>query len=411
MIDSTVLRPPFRGFLAARTVSLLGSSMSSVALALGVLGATGRATDLGIVLAAGIGPQLVLLLVGGAVADRFSRRTLLVHANLGAGLTQAGVAAILLSGTFDLLPVSLLAVAHGALEAFASPALRGIVPELVAPEDLHRANSALSLSRNVSRVAGPALAGVITAVAGGGWAVAADALSFLIAAALLSRLPRSGRVSGARGSLLPDIRAGWREFRSITWVWVTSLAFFVVNLANVGPWQVLGPTLTREDGGDAAWGLVLSVRAAGLVAMSLLMYRLVLRRPLRAGMVAAAFGALPLFALGADAGLPVLLVCVFVGAMGFTVSGVTWDTALQQNVRPEVLSRVSSYDDLLSFGAIPIGLLVVGRAAAEWGARMVALAGGVAFVAAALVPLLSRSVRDLRATPADRGRRGSPSAR
>ncbi|MFD9735770.1 MFS transporter [Umezawaea sp. NPDC059074] len=392
-----IIAPPFRVFLAARSVSLLGSSMSSVALALGVLGATGRATDLGVVMAAGIGPQLVVLLVGGAAADRFSRKTLLVHANLGAGLTQAGVAVVLLTGGFDLLLVSLLALAHGVLEAFASPALRGIVPELVAPADLHRANAALSLSRNTTRIAGPALAGVITAATNGGWAVAADALSFLVAAALLSRLPSTARVSGARGSLLPDIRAGWHEFRAIRWMWTMALAFFVVNLANVGPWQVLGPALTARDHGGAAWGLVLSVRAVGMVATGLLMYRLAPRRPLRTGAMASTLGALPLFALGTGADLPVLLVCAVLSAIGFTVSGVTWDTAVQGNIRPDVLSRVSSYDDLLSFASIPLGLLLVGPAAEHWGARTVALVGGIAFVIASLAPLLTRSVRGLTA--------------
>ncbi|WP_328612118.1 MFS transporter [Amycolatopsis sp. NBC_00345] len=119
---------------------------------------------------------------------------------------------------------------------------------------MQRANSALSLSRNAVRIAGPALAGLIAAAANGAWAVAADALSFLIAAAFLSRLPRSARVSGARGSLRPDLRTGWREFRSTRWVWTMALSYFVINLANVGPWQVLGPALTAGRSGGAAWG-------------------------------------------------------------------------------------------------------------------------------------------------------------
>jgi MFS family permease len=370
--------------------------MSSVALAFGVLDASGGAADLGIVLAANIGPGLLLLLVGGAVADRFSRRTVLVIANLGAGLAQAGVAAVLLTGNYSLLLVSCLALVNGVMEAFASPALRGIVPELVPPADLQRANSLLASTRNATRIFGPVIAGVVAAAFGGGWAIAADALSFLIAAAFLARLPAS-RVPAARGSLLPDIRDGWREFRSTPWVWSTALSFCLVNLVNVGPWQVLGPLLTKEHSGEAAWGLVLGVRAIGLLAMSALMYRLVLSRPLRAGALAGAIGGLPLIALGIHADLPVLMACAFVGALGFALSGITWDTALQQHVPRDVLSRVSSYDDLLSFSSIPLGLLLVGPAAAKWGAETVTLVCGIAFVVAALVPLAVRSVRDLPA--------------
>ncbi|MET1074872.1 MAG: MFS transporter [Umezawaea sp.] len=392
---SRVFRPPFRGFLAARAVSLFGTSMSTVALAFGVLGASGDAADLGIVLAANLGPGLLLLLVGGAVADRFPRRAVLVAANLGAGLTQAGVAAVLLTGNYHLAVVSGLALVNGALEAFASPALRGIVAELVPAADLHKANSVLASTRNAVRIVAPVLAGVVTAAVGGGWAVAVDAGSFLVAAALLARLPVDTRGPRGRGSLLPDIRHGWREFRARPWVWSTSLSFCLVNLINVGPWMVLGPALVAERGGAAAWGLVLGVRAIGLLTMSVLVYRVVLSRPLRAGALAGAFGGLPLIALGTGADLPVLMACAFVAALGFAVSGVTWETALQQHVPRDVLSRVSSYDDLLSFGAIPVGLLLVGPAAGRWGADAVTLVCGVAYAVAVLLPLTSRSVREL----------------
>ena len=126
----SVLAPPFRGFFLGRLVSLLGSAMTPVALAFAVLGASGRPGDLGVILACQITPQLALLLVGGAAGDRYSRRKVLVAANLGAGLTQGGVA-VLLSGHYSLPLIAALEVGNGVMEAFASPALRGIVPDLV----------------------------------------------------------------------------------------------------------------------------------------------------------------------------------------------------------------------------------------------------------------------------------------
>ncbi|HEX6339871.1 MFS transporter [Umezawaea sp.] len=384
----------FHTFLVARTVSHLGTSMSTVALAFGVLGASGRPSDLGIVLAASFGPHLALLLVGGAVADRFSRRTVLVVANLVAGLAQAGVAAVLLTGRYSLLVVSALALVNGVAESFASPALRGIVPDLVPPADLHRANSLLASARHAARIVGPAAAGVVAAVANGGWAIAVDALSFLVAAALLTRLP--ARRSPAGGSLLPDLRDGWHEFRSRRWVWTAALWFSLFNLANVGAWQVLGPALT----GPVAWGVVLSVRAVGLLAMSLVLYRLAPRRPLRTGALAAATGALPLLALGTGAPVPALVACAFLSALGFATWGVLWDTALQRHVPAGVLSRVASYDDLLSFAAIPLSLLLVGPAAAVWGAGPVTLVCGVVCAVSAVAPLTVREFRDFPARTA-----------
>jgi MFS family permease len=390
-----LLAPPFRGFFFGRLVSLLGSAMAPVALAFAVLDASGRAGDLGVVLAAQIVPHVVLLLVGGAVADRFPRRAVLVVANLGAGLTQGCVAAVLLTDHYNLPLVAGLELANGALEAFASPALRGIVPELVAAESLQRANAVLASTSNAARIFGPTAAGLIAAAFGGGWAIALDALSFLAAGALLNRLRLATPVPASRRHLLVDIRDGWREFRSIPWVWSIALSACVINLVNVGPWQILGPTLTKERSGEAAWGLVLSVRAAGMLIMSLLMYRLVLRRPLRAGRLAGALSALALLALGCGADAPILMACAFVAALGFTVAAITWETTLQQHVPRAVLSRVSSYGDLLSYAAIPVGQVLVGPAASRWGGANVALWCAIAYACAALAPLAVRSVRDL----------------
>lgn len=142
--DSPFRHHDFRWFFAARSVSLLGSSMAPVALAFAVLDQTDGVDDLGIVLAANLVPLLVLMLVGGAVADRYPRRAVLLASNLGAGLTQAAVAVILLTDNYNLVAVAALEFANGALAASTRPALRGIVPELVPTVALQKANSSLA---------------------------------------------------------------------------------------------------------------------------------------------------------------------------------------------------------------------------------------------------------------------------
>ncbi|MBV8932734.1 MAG: MFS transporter [Kutzneria sp.] len=390
-----MLSPLFRDFFLGQLVSQLGSSMAPVALAFAVLNASGRPGDLGIALACQIAPHLALLLLGGAVADRFPRRVVLVVANLGAGLTQGAVATVLLTGHYDLVLVSSLELANGALEAFTSPALRGIVAELVAPADLQRANSLLASARNATRILGPTTAGLLVVGVGGGWAIGLDAASFVAAALVLARLRLAATVKPRSGRLLTDVRDGWRAFRATPWIGITALSFCVVNLVNTGPWQILGPALTREHGGETAWGVVVSVRAAGLLAMSALMYRLVPRHPLRIGQLTCAMGALSLLALGLGLSAPWLMACAFLTGLGFTASGITWDTALQRHVPRTALSRVSSCNDLLCYAAIPVGQLLVGPAAARWGGATVAFWCGVTYLLAALAPLLARSVRDL----------------
>ncbi len=396
--QSTVVSP-FRLFFAGRVVSLLGSSMTPVALAFAVLDAAGRPTDLGVVLACQMVPQLTLLLLGGVAADRFPRRTVLLGSHLAAGATQAAVATVIVTGHYHLALVAALAAGNGAAEAFASPALRGIVPELVPPDGTQRANATLAAARNACRIAGPAVSGLLVVTIGAGWSIALDSASFFLAAALLSGLKLGAMPARGKSALGRDLREGWQAFRAVPWLAVTAVSFGVLNLVNVGPWNILGPALTAARSGQAAWGVVLSVRAAGLLLMSVLLYRLTFRHPLRAGSLLGVVAALPLLALGLGASLPVLLAAVFVGAMGFTVTDITWDTTLQTHVPAATLSRVASIDDLISYAAIPLGQLLTGPAAALIGARRVALIAGIGYAVSKLAPLALRSVRDLGREP------------
>jgi MFS family permease len=386
---------PFRLFFAGRLISLLGSAMTPVALAFAVLGASRRATDLGVVLACQIVPQLALLLVGGVAADRFPRRSVLLGSHLGAGATQAAVATVIISGHYHLALVAALAAGNGAAEAFASPALRGIVPELVPPASVQRANAMLAAARNACRIGGPTVSGLLVVSAGAGWSIALDSASFFVAAVLLSRLRLGVAPPATHRNLARDLREGWSTFRRLPWLAAGAVSFGVLNLVNVGPWNILGPALTGARSGEAAWGVVLSVRAAGLLLMSVLLVRLRFRHPLRAGSLYGVVAALPLFALGTGASLPVLLAAVFIGALGFTLTDVTWETTLQTHVPREALSRVASIDDLISYAAIPLGQLLTGPLAGLIGAKRVALAAGVVYAFSKLAPLSLRAVRDL----------------
>jgi MFS family permease len=386
----------FGWFFLGRTVDLAGSSMTTVALALAVLQASGRPTDLGIVLAANMIPTLALLLVGGAVADRVRRRTVLIVTNLVTAAVMAVMAAILITGRYDLVVFAGLAVLSGAVGAFSQPALRGIVPELVARQDLQRANALLASSQNTVRILGPMIASVLVATAGGGWALAADAASYLLAAAAFTRIPAASRTPSASRPLWHDLADGWTVFRSMRWVVVMTFSFALVNAFTVGPWNVLGPQVVAGSDGAVGWGVVQTVRAVGLLVMSVVAVRIVLRRPLRDGRLWGTLAGLPLLAIGLSGDAWLVAAAAFVGGLGFTVAAITWESTLQAAVPDESLSRVAAYDELLSYLAIPLSQLAVGPLAAAFGAREVSVVCGVAVIVVCLAPLLSREVRDLR---------------
>lgn len=386
----------FGWFFAGRTVDLAGSSMSTVALALAVLQASGRAGDLGIVLAANMLPTLVLLLVGGAVADRVSRRALLIAANLASAATMGAMAATLITGHYSLAIVGGLSLVNGAVSAFTSPALRGIVPELVLRQDLQRANALLASTQNAVRVVAPTLASILVATAGGGWALAVDALTYALAALAFTRIPGGSRPPATSQALWHDLLDGWSIFRSMRWVILMTISFALVNAFNVGPWNVLGPMVVSQHSGAMGWGAVQSVRAIGLLVMSVLAIKIVLRHPLRDGRIWGTLAGLPLLAIGFSGQAWVVAVAAFVGGLGFTVAAITWESALQTSVPTTSLSRVAAYDDLLSYFAIPLSQVVVGPLAQAYGASQLSIACGVAYIAACLFPLASRELRNMR---------------
>ncbi|GAA2669226.1 MFS transporter [Streptomyces lunalinharesii] len=390
--------PGFRWFLTGQAVSLLGSAMAPVALAFAVLdGSGGRPGDLGVVLASRMLPMLAFLVVGGVSADRFRRRTVLVAANLGSAAAQGAVAGLLLTGHYALPSVAGVEVLGGVCAAFTTPALRGLVPEVVGAAALRPANALLSTVRNAAKVLGPSLSGGLVVAVGSGPAIVCDAVSFVVAAGCLARLPGDGsRPARAAGPLWAAVRGGWREFGRVRWAAPATLSFFVINLVQTGTWQILGPALTERTAGRAAWGLVLSARGVGLLVSGAVLYRLAVGRLLAWGQAAGALGAVPLLVLGARWDAPWLVAGGFVAGLGVCVTGIAWDTSLQEHVPAHALSRVAATGDLLAYAAIPVGQLCVGPLARAYGGfRVVAIAGVVSALAAVL-PLASGAVRGLR---------------
>lgn len=398
----------FRWFFTGRAVSLLGNAMAPVALAFAVLDLTGKASDLGLVLAARSIPMVALMLLGGVVADRLSRSLVLRLSHLGGAITQGAVAVLLISGHAELWMLIGLEFANGTLLAFGFPALQGAIPQVVERRYLQPANAMLALARNGSMMIGPSVAGLLVVTTGSGWALAIDAVTFGIASYCLGRLrlPRLERAE--QTSMLTDLRVGWSEFSSRTWVWLIVAAFGVLNMIHVGVWATLGPSVARDTIGEAQWGVVLSAEAVGFVVMSLVLLRVSLRYPLRAGMIGITALGLPMAILGLEPTVIALVATAFLAGAGSEVFGIGWQVAIQEHIPMEVQSRVWSYDALGSFVALPIGQILAGPLAAVWGTREVVVTGAAIYIVLGFATLLSRSVRNLERVITEPGGDVSP---
>lgn len=387
--------PRFRFFWLGRTVSLFGNGLAPVAVAFAVLHIGGDAWDLGLVLAARGVPQALLMLFGGVVSDRFSRDRVLVGACLASALVQAVAAGLLLSGAATITALAAIEAVHGAVSAFTMPALAGVVPLLVRQEQLQQANALVASGRTVAMMVGPASGGLIVATAGSGWALAVDAATFLVAAVCFVRL-RLPSVPDADGSTWVALREGWDEFSARTWVWVVVAGSLVLNAVYAGAWMTLGPVVANDTIGADGWGWTLAALAAGMTTATVVLLGRSCARPLRVAMLGSLLMVVPIASLGFSPDLAWLMVAAFLGGVGFDAFMINWETALQQHVPADKLSRVASYDMFGSFVAIPAGQVAAGAAAEAFGLSPVAVVAAMVYALAALCVLATPAVWALR---------------
>ena len=370
--------------------------MAPVALAFAVLELDGSATELGLVLAFAILPQVFFLLVGGVIADRFPRHLVMVGSNLVAGVAQAAAAYLLLTGKAEIWQLAVIALVRAVASSFFFPAMQGIVPQTVPTEQLQSANALLRLALNATNIGGAALGGVLVATAGPGWAIAFDALTFLAAAAILLPMHVRAAERDVEVSFIRELGDGWREFRSRQWIWVVVLGFAFANAAWASGLNVLGPVVAEESlGGASVWGLVLGATGVGLVVGGLVALRLRPKRPLLVGVSAITLIIPPLVLLAIESPWPVIAVAALVSGIGIELFAIFWDTALQTHIPNEVLSRVSAWDAIGSLVLIPAAYAIIGPLADAIGIEETLwICAGIAF-AAISAQLLSREVREL----------------
>jgi MFS family permease len=386
----------FRLLFLGRATSMLGNGIAPVALAFAVLRLTGSKTDLGLVLVARQVPQIVFLLIGGVFADRLPRHHVMVAANSVAAVSQAGVAVLLLTGHASIWGLAGFAALNGTATAFSFPAAMGIVPEIVSPARLQSANVLLRLTSNGIGIAGPVVGGLVVAATNPGWAIAFDAATFALATVFLGalRLPPGLRV--ATTNVVADLVEGWREFRARRWLWAIVVQFSIVNAAQTGAINVLGPAQAQQRlGGAAAFGVILAGYSAGFIGGGLLSLRFRPRRILLAATLAVFAGAALPFVLAFPAPLTVIVVGAFVAGVGTETFGVLWTVATQQHIPRELLSRLTSYDALGSWVLMPVGLAAAGPLADLIGMRAALLSAAALIVLATAPVLLVREVRDL----------------
>jgi MFS family permease len=388
----------FRRLWTGQAISLLGDSAFLIALGWRTFTLTGSARSLGLVLTLqGVG-LLTTLLVGGALADRYDRRTLMLVSDATRFAIIAALAAVDATGHLSIGLLAGIAFAEGLATGFFTPALGGLLPLVVDEPRLGSANALLGMARQASYLIGPSFAALLYGLSGSTVVFGFNSVSYLASFAFVrATRPRTAERAAPEGTL-KEIWAGIRYVGGIPWLWLTITLFAFVLMFQWAPIQVLTPKLVREHFhlGVRAYGLVFSMLGAGMIVGATVFGQLNPRR--RRGLASyliwmvnsffvIVFSLSPWYSLAVVASF-------FRGiCIGFGVA--VWETMLMELVPQHMLSRVVSLDWFGALGLTPFGLLAAGAVSGLAGPGTIIALGACISLLLVAAGLCTRQIREL----------------
>jgi MFS family permease len=365
---------------SGQAVSLAGNGVFTVALPLEVLRLTNSPLDLALVVSGRTIPAVFLLLFGGTLVDRLSRRLLMLVCDTVCGVSVSLVALVTATGDARLWQLFLLTVIFGVSAAFFKPASTAIVRDILPPELFASASSVSSLSQSLSQyLLGPLAGGVFVVAVGTGWAFGLDGVSFAVSAACLLAMRDAAETRAVSSRLLAGVRQGLRYCYAQRWLWWSMIAVGLANLACFAPFVILEPLLVRNifHAGPVWLGVMYAASGGGGALASLF----AVRRPAPMRRVATMWTAWPAAGLATVCvGLsPLIWISVIFAGVTWglvTYGNILWTPLMQRETPGDISGRVSSIDWLFSLALIPLGTIVGGAVAAAIGIRLTLILSG-----------------------------------
>ena len=344
---------------------------------------------MGITLALQLGPQLFLAPWAGLLADRYSRRKLLLITLVAMALLSTGLGVLVLLGIAELWHVYLFALMLGIVTAVDAPVRQTFVSELVTDDYLPNAVALNSASFNVARMIGPAVSGVLTVVVGPGWVFLINTLSFVAMLWALKLIPASSlRIQPRAAAGKGRIREGLRYVKNRPDIQVVLVAIFIVGTFGLNFPLFIAAMVGTQFGMDAgAFGALNSVMAIGSVTGALLAARR--GRPRLRLIFGAAGGFGVASALAALAPNAVLFGLALIPCGLFALTLITSANGYVQSTTEAIMrGRVMSLYMAIFMGGTPIGAPLVGWVANVGGPRWAVGVAAAAGVSTAVVGLL-----------------------
>jgi MFS family permease len=407
--------PQYRLLCAGLVLAMFADGIWTVGVVWQVIGMGGGPGQLSLVTAVAAVGMVASTLLGGVLADRMSKRTILVALEAAKLIAIGGVGVLALTGTIALWHLVLVSLIGGITTGIYYPTYSAMIPSLVPREELMAANGIEGVLRpTIFQAAGPALAGGLIAMSSPGVAIVGSAVASALSGAfyLLMRPTPATQEARAKGDLvrgtITDIAEGFGYMWRTPWLLATLLYSLVLVLLVMGPIEVLVPFAIKDrlsgDAGDHAIVLAAFGFGAGLGAIILASMPMP-RRYLSVMFVIWGLCSVPLVAIGLATELWVFVVAAFVLGMAFDGPMVLWGTLLQRRVPPHMLGRISSLDFFVSIALMPVSMAIAAPVSELIGLTATFVIAGLVPVPLAAIAFFAFRLRDdeivnpLRDTP------------
>jgi len=353
-------------------ISFFGTAMAPIAMAFGVLELTGSTKDSAIVIAAPITGSIVVMLLGAVIADRTSRKAMIVVADIIAMFAQLVIALLFILEQANLFNLTALMLVNGIAFGLHAPAAMGLIPQLVKKNDLQGTNAIVGIARSSAMILGAAAGGILVATFGAGLTLLIDAATFALATLLVVSLRPAKQIKSQGESIIQELKLGWKEFISRKWLWVIVVQFGFIVASVEAVYGLIGPAVAKDQlGGAADWGLIAAAIGVGTIVGGFASFYAKFSHPLKVATLTSFSFSFISLALIMPLDLHWIMLAAFLGGIGWEMFSILWTTTLHQAIPSHMLSRVSAYDHIGSIGLAPLGIVVAGFLYEELGFQIV----------------------------------------
>ncbi|HUQ41376.1 MAG TPA: MFS transporter [Candidatus Limnocylindrales bacterium] len=384
--------------LLGQTVSIFGNNFFLIALPFQLIALGATPVQLGIaVTLAGIS-TLLFLLLGGVIADRASRRRIILVSDVIGAVITGAIGTLGFFGQLQVEHLYAAALVLGGTSAFRFPAYTAIITELVPEDLLTEANAARTLGGAIGRTAGPVAAGLVVAFFGTPVAFGIDALTFIFSFLAFLAAHPTARPATAAAPILAQVREGISFVAATRWLWMALVALTFINLSYGGQVGVMTPLLVRDTlhAGAATFGAVTAAFGVGRIVGGFVLPQLRITRPGIAMYVFEALAGVATLGIGLITTVPAAIIGMALMGLALSSSDTLFDTMIQRNVPRGLLGRVTSVNFFVGSLFVPLSPLVAGAVVDAAGPPMSFIVAGVWAAAIALLLLVISPVRALR---------------